>query len=155
MTLGREWIEAHVPQKNGMCLLDEVLSWDSEQVLCRSTTHHRADHPLRAHAQLGSACAIEYAAQAAAVHGALCETGSRGDSRHGLLASVRDVELAVVRLDTVAGDLLVHVRRIQSDARGALYTFEVSEQRTTQPSAPLARGRLSLWLDGALGADSA
>jgi len=154
MTLGRQWIEAHVPQKNGMCLLDEVLSWDSEQVLCRSATHHRADHPLRAHAQLGSACAIEYAAQAAAVHGALCETG-RSDSRIGLLASVRDVELVVARLDTVAGDLLVHVRRIQSDARGALYAFEVSEQRSTQRSALLARGRFSLWLDGALVAGSA
>jgi predicted hotdog family 3-hydroxylacyl-ACP dehydratase len=155
MTLGRDWIEAHVPQKNGMCLLDEVLSWDSEQVWCRSATHHRADHPLRAHAQLGSASAIEYAAQAVAVHGALCESGSHGNTRIGLLASVRDVELAVVRLDTVAGDLLVHVRRIQSDARGALYAFDVSEQRTTQPSVPLAQGRLSLWLDGALDAGSA
>ena len=155
MTLGRQWIEAHVPQKDGMCLLDEVLSWDSEQLLCRSATHHRPDHPLRAHEQLGSACAIEYAAQAVAVHGALCQTGSRSDSKHGLLASVRDVELAVLRLDTVAGDLLVHVRRIQSDARGALYAFEVSEQPATPPSAPIARGRLSLWLDGALGAGSA
>ena len=155
MTLGREWIEAHVPQKEGMCLLDEVLSWDSEQVLCRSATHHCANHPLRAHEQLGSACAIEYAAQAAAVHGALRESGGGSTSRLGLLVSVRDVELAVVRLDTVAGDLLVHVRRIQSDARGALYAFEVSAQQATQPSAPLARGRLSLWLDGAAGAGSA
>jgi predicted hotdog family 3-hydroxylacyl-ACP dehydratase len=154
MNLGREWIEAHVPQKDGMCLLDEVLSWDAEQVLCRSGTHRSANHPLRAHAQLGSACAIEYAAQAAALHGALCATGGRGGARLGLLASVRGVELTVARLDTLKGDLLVRVRRIQSDARGALYAFEVSEQLATGPSAPLARGRLSLWLDAALGAGS-
>jgi len=156
VSLGREWIEAHVPQKDSMCLLDEVLSWDAQQVLCRSGTHRHADHPLRAHQQLGSACAIEYAAQAAAVHGALCaptHTGSK--ARLGMLASVRGVELTVARLDTLSGDLLVQVRCIQSDARSALYDFAVSEQRPHGESMPLARGRLSVWLDAALGAGSA
>ena len=156
MSLGRDWIEAQVPQKGDMCLLDEVLSWDTEQVLCRSGTHRRADHPLRAHEQLGSACAIEYAAQAAAVHGALCAaSGSSSDKRVGVLASVRAVELTVARLDTISGDLLVHVRCIQGDARSALYAFAVSEQRPTGPTAPLAQGRLSLWLDAPRDAGSA
>ena len=150
MTFGRDWIEAHVPQKGTMCLLDEVLSWDQQQVLCRSGTHRRADHPLRAHQQLGGACAIEYAAQAAAVHGALCAQAlDGGKARVGMLASVRDVELTVARLDRIAGDLLVQARCIQGDARSALYAFAVSEQRATGESAPLARGRLSLWLDSA------
>jgi len=152
MTLGRDWIEAHVPQKDAMCLLDEVLAWDAEQVLCRSGTHRSTDHPLRAHEQLGSACAIEYAAQAAAVHGALCAAAGSDGARIGLLTSVRGVELAVGRLDTIPGDLLVHARRIQSDARSALYAFAVSEQRASGQSAPLAQGRLSLWLDASIGA---
>jgi len=155
MTLGRDWIEAHVPQKEGMCLLDEVLAWDGEQVLCRSGTHRLCDHPLRAHEQLGSACAIEYAAQAAAVHGALCAAGSSDGARIGVLTSVRGVELTVGRLDTIPGDLLVHARRIQSDAHSALYAFVVSEQRASGQSVALAQGRLSFWLDAALDAGSA
>lgn len=154
MSLGRDWIEAQVPQKGAMCLLDEVVSWDKEQVLCRSGTHRRADHPLRAHDQLGSACAIEYAAQAAAVHGALC-AASGSDKRVGVLASVRGVELTVGRLDTISGDLLVHVRCIHGDGRSALYAFVVTEQRPAGPTAPLAQGRLSLWLDATFDAVSA
>ena len=156
MNLGRDWIEARVPQKGDMCLLDEVLSWDAEQALCRSGTHRRVDHPLRAHERLGSACAIEYAAQAAAVHGALCAgNGSSSANRIGVLASVRGVELSVARLDTISGDLLVHVRCIQADARSALYAFAVTEQRPAGPTAPLAQGRLSLWLDATFEAVSA
>lgn len=153
MSLGREWISAHVPQQGGMCLLDEVLSWDREQVLCRSATHRRTDHPLRTHQQLASACAIEYAAQAAAVHGALSAPSEGGaQARGGMLASVRGVELAVARLDTLSGDLLVHARRIQSDARSALYEFAVNEQRDGSAATALARGRLALWLAPAPGA---
>lgn len=160
MRLGRDWIEAHVPQRGDMCLLDEVLSWDSEQALCRSATHRLASHPLRAHQRLGSACAIEYAAQAASVHGALCSlaAASAGEARlaaasGGMLASVRTVELLVDRLDTLRGDLLLHVRCIQADAGSALYAFAVGEQRAAGASAALARGRLTIWRGGLLGAE--
>lgn len=156
MRLDRPWIEAHVPQKGDMCLLDAVLSWDASEVLCLSGTHRRADHPLRAHEQLGSACAIEYAAQAAALHGALCAcSGDGAAAKLGLLTSVRAVELTVARLDTLVGDLLVRVHRIQSDAHGALYAFEVSEQRPCGASARIARGRLGLWLAAAGGPEAA
>ena len=51
-------------------------------------------NPLRAHDRLSAACGIEYAAQAMAVHGALC-AGLDGQQtpRNGLLASVRGVDL--------------------------------------------------------------
>ena len=81
MPLDRDWIEQHIPHKGRMCLLDEVLSWDALRIRCRSGTHRAADNPLRAHGRLGVACGIEYAAQAMAVHGALCASGARGDGR--------------------------------------------------------------------------
>lgn len=152
MSLDRAWIEAHVPQKGAMCLLDEVLSWDAQQVMCRSGTHRLLEHPLRAHGRLGSACAIEYAAQAAAVHGALRAGSSEAGraaaaSRSGVLASARAVELTVSRLDQLSCDLLIHAHCLHSDDRSALYRFSVSEQCATEPSAAaFARGRLALWL---------
>ncbi|MBV8741496.1 MAG: hypothetical protein JOZ12_06890, partial [Sinobacteraceae bacterium] len=71
MSLTREWIESHIPHRGTMCLLEEVLSWDATHAQCRSSTHRRADNPLRAYDRLGAACGVEYAAQAMAVHGAL------------------------------------------------------------------------------------
>jgi predicted hotdog family 3-hydroxylacyl-ACP dehydratase len=151
----RRWIEQHIPQRGSMCLLDEVLSWDRQHVLCRSRSHRRGDHPLRAYDRLGSACAIEYAAQAAAVHGALLAAESAASAtRFGMLASARAVELAVARLDAVTGDLLVRVNYLHGDAASALYEFALSEQRRTAAAGDaaateLAQGRLSLWLDAA------
>jgi predicted hotdog family 3-hydroxylacyl-ACP dehydratase len=165
VSLDRSWIEQHVPQQGAMCLLDEVLSWDRQHVLCRSGAHQRIDHPLRAYDRLGSACAIEYAAQAAAVHGALIareealamaapDRGASSRPRFGMLASARAVELAVARLDGVSGALLVRVSCLHADTDSALYDFTVSEEghgaaAGADAASPLARGRLSLWLNAA------
>jgi predicted hotdog family 3-hydroxylacyl-ACP dehydratase len=159
MRLDRDWIAAHLPHQGHMCLLDEVLSWDPQQLQCRTGTHRRADHPLRMHGRLGGACAIEYAAQAAALHGALLvpravlHTAGRtgADAAAGmnvgvsLLAGARAIELAVERLDDIAADLLVGVVRLYADARSALYSFEL-RQADAGAARRLAHGRLSLWL---------
>ncbi|MDB6106527.1 MAG: hypothetical protein JWO52_6526, partial [Gammaproteobacteria bacterium] len=46
MHLDRRWIQDHIPHQDGMCLLDEVLSWDATQARCRSSTHRSAENPL-------------------------------------------------------------------------------------------------------------
>ncbi|HEX4024022.1 MAG TPA: hypothetical protein VHX52_04860 [Steroidobacteraceae bacterium] len=155
--LDHGWIAAHLPHQGRMCLLDEVLSWDAQQLLCRADSHRAADHPLRAHGRLGSACAIEYAAQAAALHGSLLQlppasplpAASPLPSAAGLhlLASVRAFELNVERLDDIAGDLLIGAARLQAGARGALYRF-VLDEAAAAGRAPrrLAQGNLGLWL---------
>jgi len=131
-----------------MCLLDEVLEWDADRVLCRTESHRAADNPLRAHGRLGSASAIEYAAQAVAVHGALLQSAAEqppepAPVHAGVLASVRGVQLTVERLDDIEAALLVEVQRLHANAHSALYFFRVS----TATHTPLAHGRLSLWLD--------
>ena len=141
----RNWIAAHIPHQGAMCLLDQVVSWDTRGIVCRSITHRAADNPLRAHGRLGAACAIEYAAQAIAVHGALMQPhpGSRGV---GLLTSARAVELLVGRLDDLKTDLRVSAQRLHSDAQGALYSFALHAENSL-----LARGRASLLLKATLG----
>jgi predicted hotdog family 3-hydroxylacyl-ACP dehydratase len=134
----RAWIAAHIPHQGGMCLLDQVLSWDLHSIVCASATHRAPDNPLRAHGRLGAACAIEYAAQAVAVHGALLHEQGAGI---GLLASAREVELWVTRLDDLAGELRVSAQRLHSNTRGALYSFTLHADETL-----LVRGRTSLLL---------
>ena len=150
MLLDRRWIEAHIPHKDGMCLLDEVLVWDAARIRCRSTTHRAVNNPLRAHGRLGAACGIEYAAQAMAVHGALIAAASgvpqataastsvattcvaradtpaeNGTAMAGYLASVRNVALYVARLDDLETDLIATAERITGDNRTVLYEFSV------------------------------
>lgn len=126
MRLDRRWIQEHIPHKEGMCLLDEVLSWDLNQTQCRSSSHRSADNPLRAHGRLGSASGIEYAAQTMAVHGALVASAAGGVAPTGFLASVRGVRLNIDRLDVFEGDLVTAVQRVAGDESTALYEFSVS-----------------------------
>ena len=144
MKLDHAWIAAHIPHQGGMCLLEEVLTWDLQRLSCRSISHRAADNPLRAHGRLGAACAIEYAAQAVAVHGALLQCPPASGSGFGMLTSARRVELAVARLDDLPQDLLVNVQRLHSDATSALYFFTLQHGERR-----LAQGRLSL-LHGAV-----
>lgn len=144
MKLDHAWIAAHIPHQGSMCLLDEVLSWDLQRIACRSISHRALDNPLRAHGRLGAACAIEYAAQTVAVHGALLQSPPATGSGFGMLTSARRVEFAVERLDDLAHDLLVSAQRLHSDAVSALYSFTLQDGERL-----LAQGRLSL-LHGAI-----
>jgi predicted hotdog family 3-hydroxylacyl-ACP dehydratase len=139
LKLDHAWIAAHIPHEGSMCLLDEVLSWDLQRLVCRSVSHRAPDNPLRAHGRLGAVCAIEYAAQAVAVHGALLQCPPASSSGFGMLTSARRVELAVERLDDLPHDLLINVQRLHSDAVSALYAFALQDEARL-----LAQGRLSL-----------
>jgi predicted hotdog family 3-hydroxylacyl-ACP dehydratase len=127
MPLNRAWIEAHIPHQGCMCLLDEVVVWDAQRIICRSGTHRAPDNPLRAQQRLGIACGIEYAAQAMALHGALAASCGAEDSSArpevGLLAGVRDVRMYVARLDDLEGDLICEATHIAGDNFTALYEF--------------------------------
>ncbi len=141
MLLNREWIEARIPHRGRMCLLDEVIEWNAKGVRCRTSTHRAPDNPLRSHQRLGIACGVEYAAQAMALHGALSGAGL---SQGGLLAGVRDMRLFVLRLDDIESDLICEVTHLAGDDLAALYEFELSD-----PGRTLLSGRATVVLDAA------
>ena len=143
--MNRGWIAARIPHQGAMCLLDEVMEFDRTSIRCRSGTHRLADNPLRSHGRLGIACGIEYAAQTMALHGSLVPdhgTQDRGAARAGLLASVRDVRPAVLRLDDIESDLICEARHVAGDSATALYEFELHGDGKT-----LLSGRASVVLD--------
>jgi predicted hotdog family 3-hydroxylacyl-ACP dehydratase len=109
-----------------MCLLDEVLSWDTVRISCRATSHRLADNPLRAHGRLGGACGVEYAAQTMAVHGAIMAQVAGTQVPAGLLTSVRNLVLRVTRLDDLDTDLIASAERLAGDEGSTLYEFTVS-----------------------------
>ena len=145
MRLDKSWIAARIPHAGSMCLLDEVIEWSDDRILCRSGTHRRADNPLRAHGRLGAACAVEYAAQAMAVHGTLAGATAAAP-RPGYLTSVRDLVLRVARLDDIDDDLFIAASRLAGDAAGVSYEFSVHPGSVVS-SAPLASGRVMILFD--------
>jgi predicted hotdog family 3-hydroxylacyl-ACP dehydratase len=149
MRLDHDWIAAHIPHQGRMCLLDEVRSWNQDSIECVSATHRAPDHPLRAHGRLGSACLLEYAAQAMAVHGALLQGPSARAATAGLLVSARALELWVADLDGIEGELLIRAERQHADDSGALYGFRVSEGDRL-----LAQGRAGVRFDASTPATS-
>jgi predicted hotdog family 3-hydroxylacyl-ACP dehydratase len=146
--MNRAWIEARIPHQGRMCLLDEVLAWDAHHIRCSTGTHRALDNPLRSHDRLGIAGGIEYAAQTMALHGALASAAlganAAAPSRVGLLASVRDVRLHVLRLDDIEADLLCEVTHLAGDDFTALYEFSLRDKDRS-----LLAGRASVVLDAA------
>jgi len=140
--LNRGWIESHIPHSGRMCLLDEVLDWESDRIRCASGGHRDVAHPLRAYGRLGIACGIEIAAQTMAVHGALSAADSSSRPRAGLLAGVRSVRMYAARLDDAPTDVICQATRVAGDDGTALYEFELSAAGST-----LMRGRATVVLD--------
>ncbi|WP_322039716.1 hotdog family protein [Burkholderia diffusa] len=126
-TLDRAWIAARIPHDGAMCLLDRVEAWDAARIRCSATSHRDPHNPLRSRGRLASVCGIEYAAQAIAVHGALVGAQRAQTEparpRAGYLASVRNVDAFVDRLDTFELPLTVDAERIGGDDRSVLYGF--------------------------------
>ena len=86
--LDHGWIAAHIPHQGSMCLLDRVLEWSGQRIVCDALSHTDPLNPLRAAARLGAANGVEYAAQAMAVHGALLAPTGAAPTQ-GYLTSVR------------------------------------------------------------------
>jgi len=141
-TLDHAGIAARVPHHGSMCLLDRLLRWDAETIVCSATSHRDLDHPLRTAAGLLAPVAIEYAAQAMALHGTLSAAPGTPPTP-GFLASVRSVMLHVPRLDTVEGELRVSAQRLLGDASQALYAFALHGA----DGAPLVEGRATVILN--------
>ncbi len=148
-TLEHAGIEALVPHRGAMCLLDRMLSWSEAGIECAATNHRDPRHPLRTSSGLLATAAVEYAAQAAALHGALHAQEAGSEAAPGYLASARDVRLATWRLDDLprpsigaaADELRVVAVRQAGDAGRLLYSFSVHHC-----GREIASGRLAVVL---------
>jgi Predicted 3-hydroxylacyl-(acyl carrier protein) dehydratase len=148
-TLDHAGIAALIPHRGPMCLLERLTSWSAGSVECAAVNHRDPLHPLRSASGLLASATIEYAAQAMALHGALCAAAEGHVAGPGFLASARDVRLACWRLDDLPhadpDELVVVAERQAADAARILYAFRVRHD-----GRELASGRAAVVLDAAL-----
>ncbi len=129
-----------VPHAGAMVLLDEIVAWDAKEILCRTSSHLRLDNPLRRDGVLSATASCEYAAQAAAVHGALNE----GGVSRGFLAALKDFQLFVDDLAQVHTPILVSATRLMADPAALIYGFRLYGD--SSDGAEIAAGRLTVKL---------
>jgi predicted hotdog family 3-hydroxylacyl-ACP dehydratase len=130
-----------IPHAGLMCLLDRVVEWNDEWIVCTSNTHRHSKNPLRRDGRLSALHAFEYGAQAAAVHGGLKARAAGTTAPPGYLAAIRDAHLRVMHLDDVAAPLEVHARRLFGEGVNTIY-----ECRVSAGGALLADGRVTIML---------
>jgi predicted hotdog family 3-hydroxylacyl-ACP dehydratase len=123
--IDRAAIAAMIPHAGTMCLLDRVISWDEQRIACRSAAHRDPDNPLRQSGRLGALTAIEFAAQAMAVHGRLAGSVSERP-RAGFIASLRDIQCRCERLDQLGADLDISATKLMGDEHNVMYAFTVA-----------------------------
>lgn len=135
-------IAARIPHHGRMCLLHSLDRWSADSVLCSAISHTDPANPLRSASGLLAPAAIEYAAQAMALHGGLA-AAEGSPPTPGFLASVRGVKLHVPRLDGVPGALSVSAQKLAGDERQAMYAFALH----SAAGALLVEGRATVILN--------
>ena len=134
-------IRTLIPHSGSMCLLDNVIKWDDESIVCTTDTHRDEANPLRRDGQLSALHGLEYGAQAAAVHGGLRARAAGATAPPCYLAALRDAHLHVDRLDDLASPLEVRAQRLFGDAGNTIYQCALSASGTA-----VAEGRVTIML---------
>ncbi len=122
-----------------MCLIDVVRAYDAASITCATHTHCNPGNPLRSGGRLNAVCGIEYAAQAAAIHGGLTNASTGQKPKSGYLAAVRGLTQTVTRLDDIDAELIISAKQLMLDETSCIYEFALSAR-----DQELMRGRLTV-----------
>lgn len=114
-----------IPHSGLMCLNDGVVEWDKQSILCITRSHLFTENPLYKNNKLSSVHAIEYCAQAMAVHGGLLAREQGESLAPGYLAAVRNVEFSYQYLDEIHHDLFVSATRLMAQGGSLIYEFNM------------------------------
>lgn len=136
-------IAARIPHAGKMCLLDSMQNASDTDIVCSAVSHQSPDNPLRSHGRLGAAVALEYAAQAMALHGSILNSDIEVPAKGGRLINVRQLTLHCARFDDLASPLTVRAARLMGDVASVIYSFDVSAEGQL-----IASGRAGVMLVG-------
>ncbi len=124
-TLDSAEICALLPHAGRMCLLERVEDWDEGRLRAMTDSHRLPHHPLARDGIVAAAHALEYGAQAMAVHAALLARRAGEPPRGGYLASARRLQLHRERLDDLEEPLYIEAQRQFAQAESLVYDFHL------------------------------
>ncbi|MDG4552331.1 MAG: hypothetical protein P9F19_04010 [Candidatus Contendobacter sp.] len=126
MLLDKARIHTLIPHADAMCLLEAVIAWNEDSILCLTQTHRDLANPLRRQGRLAMVHACEYGAQAAAIHGSLRAQAAGQSAPAGYLAALRDVRWFAADLADVDAPLEVAACLVLGDADYCIYAIQIS-----------------------------
>lgn len=116
-----------LPHAEPMVLLDEIVKWNAQEIVCMARSHLNRDNPLRDSGRLSVFCGVEYAAQAMAAHSRLTATAT-GAPPQGFIATASKLEAAVATLDHYSDALVVTAIQVAVNGDSSLYGFSVATE---------------------------
>jgi len=131
-----------LPHTGAMILIDEIVACDDTSIVCATSRHRDPENPMRDDGRLSSLAAVEFAAQAMALHGAL-RCSPPKPLVDGRLVTVRDVELAIADLDAAAAPLRIEcvMEAASADASGYAFTISAAGVLVARGRATVSTGR--------------
>lgn len=121
--MNRIEIEKRLPHAGSMVLLDRVVSWSKDAIVCGAQTHRDAQNPLRTARGLSVLAGIEYSGQAVALHASLT---SHKPLKGGVLAALRGVRWETGDLSAWGGELIARAQLLARTANAANYKFSLA-----------------------------
>ena len=132
-----------LPHAGSMCLIEHVVAHDDVHIACTSSSHRADENPLRTVDGLAAVHAIEYGAQAMALHGLLHgKTGSVC-----AVVSAREVDFRADWLNEIDQPLRIAATVVAESGNAATYRFSVQADNRL-----LVSGRLTVAFLGATNA---
>lgn len=137
--INKSEIRTLIPHRGMMCLLDSVIDWDDQSIVCTSNTHRDPANPLRRAGRLTAVHAFEYGAQAAAIHGGLRARAAGITAPPGYFVALRNARLHITYLDEVVSPLEVRAKCLFGHSANTIYECRISAGDTL-----LADGRVTI-----------
>jgi predicted hotdog family 3-hydroxylacyl-ACP dehydratase len=125
--LEKHQIEALLPHQGAMFLIERVVTYTRDDIICTTRSHLNPINPLRHANSLPAHVSIEYAAQAAGIHGGLLNRDLFPDApaQMGYLAVISKAEWFVERLDNLSNELTIYARRTAVTPGGRAYQVRI------------------------------
>ena len=134
-----------LPHAHPMVLLDSIVRWNSDAIVCSSRSHLAADNPLRVGGHLSVFAGVEYAAQAMAAHSRLLADDDAPPRKGFLAVASKVTALAQSRdqnltqsLDQWPQTLTIEAWVMAQTRDSSMYQFRLSVE-----DKPLLEGQLT------------
>lgn len=134
-SMNRTELEAYLPHAGDMVLLDAVDAISPDAVACRASSHALASNPLRRGGVVPANAALEYAAQAIALHGRWRTRAEPSSKQAAFIAVLRHARWRRQPLSAAPAPLIVSARLLAELGESAHYAFEVTDALGAQIAA--------------------
>lgn len=126
-----------IPHGESMSLLDRIVEWGDDFVVCATTSHQCSNNPLKFDGKLPSLCLVEYGAQAAAVHAAIVASRVDEQGKPAYVGNFKNIQCQRDNVDNDLPEIMVRAEKEASSSAGAIYQLRASVNDTDLVTATM------------------